>query len=38
MGVLTYAKNGDETVLQIEIPCSQWEGSECTQSALISFF
>jgi hypothetical protein len=38
MGVLTYAKNGDETVLEIEIPCSQWEGSACTQSALIFCF
>ncbi len=25
------------TVLEIEISCSQWEGSACTQSALIFF-
>jgi hypothetical protein len=24
-------------VLEIEISCSQWEGSACTQSALIYF-
>jgi hypothetical protein len=37
MGVLAEAKNGDKTVLEIEISCSQWEGSACTQSALIFF-
>jgi len=26
-----------QTVLEIEISCSQWEGSACTQSALIYF-
>jgi hypothetical protein len=26
-----------QTVLEIEISCSQWEGSVCTQSALIFF-
>ncbi len=33
------AKNGDQqTVLEIEISCSQWEGSACTQSTLILFY
>jgi hypothetical protein len=35
MGVLVKAKNGDEQFWNIEISCSQWEGSACTQSALI---
>ncbi len=38
MGVLAQAKNGDEQFWNIEISCSQWEGSACTQSALIFFF
>jgi hypothetical protein len=38
MGVLAQAKNGDEQFWNIEIPCSQWEGSACTQSALNFFF
>jgi hypothetical protein len=38
MGVLAQAKNGDKTVLEIKISCSQWEGSACTQSALIFIF
>jgi hypothetical protein len=38
MGVLVQAKNGDEHLWNIEISCSQWERSACTQSALISFF
>ncbi len=37
MGVLAQAKNGDQQFLEIEISCSQWEGSACTQSALIFF-
>jgi len=37
MGVLAQAKNGDEQFWNIEISCSQWEGSACTQSALIFF-
>jgi hypothetical protein len=37
MGVLAQAKNGDQKFLEIEISCSQWEGSACTQSALIFF-
>jgi len=32
------AKNGDEQFWNIEISCSQWEGSACIQSALILFF
>jgi len=35
MGVLDKAKNGDKQFWNIEISCSQWEGSACTQSALI---
>jgi len=27
-----------QTVLEIEISCSQWEGAACTQSALFFFF
>jgi len=38
MGVLAQAKNGDQQFLEIEISCNQWEGSACTQSALILFF
>jgi hypothetical protein len=38
MGVLAQAKNGDEQFWNIEISCSQWEGSACTQSALIFSF
>jgi hypothetical protein len=38
VGVLAQAKNGDEHFWNIEISCSQWEGSACTQSALIFFF
>jgi hypothetical protein len=38
MGVLAQAKNGDEQFWNIEISCSQCEGSACTQSALIFFF
>jgi hypothetical protein len=34
MGVLVQAKNGNGQ--EIEISCSQWEGSACTQSALFS--
>jgi hypothetical protein len=30
MGVLAEAKNGDEQFWNIEISCSQWEGSACT--------
>jgi hypothetical protein len=37
MGVLAQAKDGDKQVLEIEISCSQWVGSACTQSALIIF-
>jgi len=37
-GLLAKAKNGDEQFWNIEISCSQWEGSACTQSALILFF
>jgi len=37
MGVLAQAKNGDEEFWNIKISCSQWEGSACTQSALIFF-
>jgi hypothetical protein len=37
MGVLAQAKNGDEQFWNIEISCSQWEGSACIQSALILF-
>jgi hypothetical protein len=37
MGVLAQAKNGDEQFWNIEISCSQWEASACTQSALILF-
>jgi hypothetical protein len=37
MGVLAQAKNGDEQFWNIEISCSQWERSACTQSALIFF-
>jgi hypothetical protein len=37
MGVLIKAKNGDERFWNIEISCSQWEGSACTHSALIFF-
>jgi hypothetical protein len=36
-GVLAQAKNGDEQFWNIEISCSQWEGSACIQSALIFF-
>jgi len=36
--LLAQAKNGDEHFWNIEISCSQWEGSACTQSALIFFF
>ncbi len=35
MGVLAQAKNGDEQFWNIEISCCQWEGSACTESALI---
>jgi hypothetical protein len=38
MGELTHANNGDEQFWNIEISCNQWEGSVCTQSALIFFF
>ncbi len=38
MGVLAQAKNGDEQFWNIKISCSHWEGSACTQSALILFF
>jgi len=38
MGVLAQAKNGDEQFWNIEISCTQWEGSTCIQSALIFFF
>jgi hypothetical protein len=38
MGVLAQAKNGDEQFWNIKISCSQWEGSVCTQSALIYLF
>ncbi len=31
------AKNGDQQFWNIEISCSQWEGSACTQGALIFF-
>jgi len=37
MGVLAQPKNGDEQFWNIEILCSQWEGSACPQSALIFF-
>jgi hypothetical protein len=37
MEVLAQARNGDEQILEIEISCSQWEGSACTQSALFFF-
>ncbi len=37
MRVWAQAKNGDEQFWNIEISCSQWEGSACTQSALIFF-
>jgi hypothetical protein len=37
MGVLAQAKNGDEQFWNIEISSNQWEGSACTQSALIFF-
>jgi hypothetical protein len=38
MGVLlAQTKNGIEQFWNIEISCSQWEGSACTQSALFFF-
>jgi hypothetical protein len=37
LGVLAQAKNGDEQFWNIAISCSEWEGSACTQSALIVF-
>ncbi len=37
MRVLAQAKKWWWTVLEIEISCSQWEGSACTQSALNFF-
>jgi hypothetical protein len=37
LAVLAQAKNGDEQFWNIEISCSQWECSACTQSALIIF-
>jgi hypothetical protein len=36
--LLAQAKNGEKTVLEIEISCSQWEGSGGTQSAMFFFF
>jgi len=38
MGVLAKDKNGDEQFWKVKFhACSQWEGSACTQSALIFF-
>jgi len=37
MGVLAQAENGEEQFWNIQFSCSQWEGSACTQSALIFF-
>ncbi len=37
MNILAQVKNGDDQFWNIEISCSQWEGSACTQSALILF-
>jgi hypothetical protein len=37
IGGISRAKHGDEQFWNIEISCSQWEGSACTQSALILF-
>ncbi len=37
MGVTSLSQKWWWTILEIEISCSQWEGSACTQSALILF-
>ncbi len=37
MCLLVQAKNGNKQSRNIEISCTQWEGSACTQSALIYF-
>jgi len=37
-GIISLGQKWWSTVLEIEISCSQWEGSARTQSALIFFF
>jgi hypothetical protein len=36
-GVIARVKNDDKQFWNIEISCSQWEGSACTENALIFF-
>jgi hypothetical protein len=38
MGVLVQVENGDKQFCELEVSCTHWEGSACTQSALLFSF